>query len=57
MQIVHARVEDEECLGLALFHIDDAAHQHAGIGRDQPARLEDQLRAQIFAITRATSAP
>ena len=46
-QVVHAGVDDQECLGVAMLDIDHARHQHAGIGGDQAARLEDQAAAQV----------
>ena len=47
-QIVHRGVDDDEVLGLALLHIDDAGNQDAGIADDHPARLEHQRAAEIM---------
>ena len=45
-KIVHAGIDDDEGLGLAVLHIEHARHQDAGIADDEPARLEDQLAAE-----------
>ena len=45
-EIVHAGVDDDEILGLAVLHIDDARHQNAGVADDEPPRLEHQLAAE-----------
>ena len=50
-EIVHAGVDDDEGLGLALLHIEDARHEHARIADDQPARLEHELAAQRAHVT------
>ena len=46
-QIVHAGIDDDEGLGFAALHVEHARHQDAGIADDQPARLEDQLAAEV----------
>ena len=39
-QIVHARIEDEECLGFALLDVDHARHQHARHWRRSAGRAQ-----------------
>lgn len=45
-EIVHARVDDDEGLGLAMLQIDHARDQHAGVADDEAARLQHQLAVQ-----------
>ena len=47
-QIVHRGVDDDEVLGLARLHIDDAGNQNAGIADDHPPGLEHQRAAEIM---------
>ena len=47
-QIVHRGVDDDEVLGLAGLHIDDAGNENAGIADDHPPGLEHQRAAEIM---------
>ncbi len=46
-QIVHRGIDDDEILGLARLHIDDARDKDAGIADDHPSRFEHQRAAEI----------
>src|SRR5277367_4558560 len=45
-QIVHARIENEELLRFAFFYINHARQKDAGIGGDEPSRLEYKIHIE-----------
>ena len=45
-QVVHGGVHDDVATGAALFDVDHAGHQDAGVADQQAAGLEDQVGAQ-----------
>ena len=46
-QVVHRRIQDQEIAPLARFHIDHLGHQLARVARDQAARLDLKLTAEV----------
>ena len=55
-EIVHRRIDDDEGLGLAALHIEDAGNQDAGVADDEAAGLEDQLQSRSRLARSTTTA-
>jgi hypothetical protein len=54
-QVVHRGVDDDEVLGLARLHIDDAGDEDAGIADDHPPGSNISVQPRLC-VTRLTIA-